>query len=567
MSIIRRKTREVAIGHLPLGSDHPIRIQSMTNTDTLNTEACVKQIITLTEAGSEYVRLTVPSVKEAYNLENIRREIEKKGIKTPLIADIHYTPQAAFIAADYVHKIRINPGNFGCTKHTKTPVYTSSQYQDELKTVKEKLSQLLEKLKRNSVALRIGVNHGSLSDRIMDRFGNTVEGMVFSSIELIDMSRELDFHQIVVSMKASHPMIMIEAYRLLVQEMDKRKMDYPLHLGVTEAGFGFEGRIKSAVGIGALLLEGLGDTLRVSLTEPPEEEIPVARKLVQFLKESSLFEKPSQAPFFQSSLKTTDYLKHLSHTATPLVGFAFSTPGLSVQKQKSARQLDFVQTHADKLILVKQDSQKTESLPDIEFKAQPDRTFQKEFLNLIPTGKDLITLLTHREIQAFSKDIILNYPIEKTEEDQLLLYAMELGYILSRIRPFGILLSGKTENETLLLDFIFEVLQALKLRITKTEFISCPTCGRTQFDLISTAKKVKAATEHLKGLKIGVMGCIVNGPGEMADADYGYVGSGPGKVTLFKGKEIIARNIPHEEAVLLLIEQIKKDGRWQDPLL
>ncbi len=562
MSIIRRKTREVYIGHIPLGSNHPVRIQSMTNTDSLDTEACVKQIISLTEAGSEFVRLTVPSVKEAMNLENIRREIEKRGIKTPLIADIHYTTQAALIAADYVQKIRINPGNFGCTKHTKTPVYTASQYQNELQMVKEKLSQLIEKLKRNTVALRIGVNHGSLSDRIMDRFGNTVKGMVFSAIELLEMTRELDFHEIVVSMKASHPMIMIEAYRELVQEMDRRKMDYPLHLGVTEAGFGFEGRIKSAVGIGALVLEGLGDTLRVSLTEPPVEEIPVAKKLVQFLQTSVLFEKPSQTPFFQSSVLTTDYAKEFSHAATPLVGFTLS--GQVIPGQKSGRTPDFVQISPDKLILLKQKSQENELLPALAFKTKSDEDFQKNFLNLIPVGKQFIDLLLHNEIQPHSQNVILNYSIEKNDEDQFLLYAMELGFILSHIKPFGILLSGNTKNVPLLLDFIFEVLQALKLRITKTEFISCPTCGRTQFDLISTAKKVKAATEHLKGLKIAVMGCIVNGPGEMADADYGYVGSGPGKVTLFKGKEIIARNIPHEEAVLLLIEQIKKDGRWQD---
>ena len=571
LSYQRRFTRVVNIGGVSLGGNHPIRIQSMINADTLDTQRAVAQILRLAEAGSEYVRLTVPSTRDAENLFVIRKELEKRGCKIPLVADIHFNTKAAFIAAEAVHKVRINPGNFGTKKREKK--LSLDEYDLELGGVEEAFRELIVKLKKNKTALRIGVNHGSLSDRIMLKYGNTVEGMVRSAIEFIEMAEKNDFHDLVISMKSSITTVMIEAYRKLVLEMDRRGMDYPLHLGVTEAGFGDEGRIKSAAGIGALLLEGLGDTIRVSLSEPPENEIPVARQIVRKIEglgcggnkdhgERNVYVYPEKKRFpglkgdgFSYPLVGLVMDQEIDEKYLQEIGFQRDGSGW----KKGARAADFIVVRGKIPSFVP---------PGLLF-LNPDR--MDPSLVMLRLQQENFYFKLKEALGAFPKDgkspplfAMMDYQ-GQNKAQSLVDIAIDLGGVFTDAVLTGVAIqdSGRTPGECL--ELAHEILQAVRLKTTKTEYISCPTCGRTQFDLITTAKKVRQATEHLAGLKIAVMGCIVNGPGEMADADYGYVGAGPDKIHLYKGQELVEKNLSSGMAVEKLIALIKKDGKWKEP--
>ncbi len=619
-------TKEVQIGSLKLGGENSIRVQSMTTTDTMDTEGSVAQSIRMIDAGCELVRLTAPSKNEAENLQNIKAALVKRGYNTPLVADIHFTPNAAEIAAKIVEKVRVNPGNYADKKKFEEIEFTDASYQAELKRIEEKFTPLVLLCKEHGTAMRIGTNHGSLSDRILSRYGDTPEGMVESALEFIRICEKHDFDQLVISMKASNTLVMVQAYRLLMAKMIERGTVYPLHLGVTEAGDGEDGRIKSAVGIGALLEDGLGDTIRVSLTEAPEAEIPVAQKLIAKYNNYNAFafEAPKTAlqyDPFSYSRRNSASIHNIGGKNVPVVladlsavaeikpahffgfGYQYSVPLDKWNLQDQAA--DYVYIGSNKLdfevpgtlgIIVDYDfwkahySQKQgfyplvlqEQLQEIE----PNQTCFlpleaedqiPEVLAKLPnvciilnTAFDNKTQLYRRfflEMQEknLQQPVILSYQYETNELERFQLFSgADAGAIL--IDGFG---DGIWLNADLGAQYInstsFGILQATRTRISKTEYISCPSCGRTLFDLQETTAKIRQRTSHLKGIKIGIMGCIVNGPGEMADADYGYVGTGPGKINLYKEKEIVRRNINETEAVEALVDLIREYGDWLEP--
>ena len=620
---------EVAIGKVRLGANHPVLVQSMTTADTLDTEATVDECIRILDAGAALVRLTAPSKKEAEHLAIIKKALLARGYDQPLVADIHFTPNAAEIAALHIEKVRVNPGNYADKKKFEEITYTEDSYQVELERIEEKFTPLVLLCKKLKRAMRIGTNHGSLSDRILSRYGDTPEGMVASAYEFIAICEKHQYDQLVISMKASNAIVMVNAYRLLTAEMLKRGKVYPLHLGVTEAGEGEDGRIKSAVGIGALLVDGIGDTIRVSLTEAPEFEVPVAQKLLELTNPKNVFPVAYQGdglsfdPFVFSRRKTSsvsivgggqvpvviaDYSRRIPITEAQLFssGYIYS---------KTLDKWTILDAAADFIYIGEQEL--SFELPGtlrvlVDLNAWKNKYSEKAgFFPLVPiderhnvsqeravfclvtaewvtkaipllSDNDVIVLETsydnHTQLFRWAfqqlKERKKNNPIilrvssnEASTEGFQLDMGVRAGAILIDGLGDGLWLEGLHQSPKTIHDTSFGVLQAARLRISKTEYISCPSCGRTLFDLQETTAKIRAKTAHLRGLKIGIMGCIVNGPGEMADADYGYVGSGPGKITLYKEKTVVRKNVPTEEAVDALISLIQEHGDWIDPAL
>ncbi len=605
------------MGDVRVGGDQPLRIQSMTTTDTMDTMGTVEQSIRMIDAGCEIVRITAPSKKEAENLKNIKYELHRRGYKTPLVADIHFTPNAAEIAARIVEKVRVNPGNYADKKKFEILEYTDAQYNAELERIRERFLPLVKICKEEGTAMRIGTNHGSLSDRIMNRYGDTPLGMVESAMEFTRICIDENYHEIIFSMKASNPQVMIQAYRLLVATMMKEGMDYPLHLGVTEAGEGEDGRIKSAVGIGALLEDGLGDTIRVSLTEEPEAEIPVAKALVDRYSSDRSTQLPEIAdpPFHPyeyekrqsvnvnnvggkevprviidlSDLEiiTPAYLKHCGHyyneeldkwtTADAAADFIyignksidFDLPGMVSVIQDSASWSIAPQTYP-----LFKGTNKANTSTDLNFVLCSLGDLDETFINALPANSVLVleakTDHAMAEMRAAFFNLGTDLPVimkrdfSELDREHCRLYAStDFGGLLIDGFGDGIWLNSN-QDKNFINQTAFGILQATRTRISKTEYISCPSCGRTLFDLQETTAMIRNRTDHLKGLKIGIMGCIVNGPGEMADADYGYVGSGKGVISLYKGKEVVRKNIPAENAVSELIDLIKEHDDWVD---
>jgi (E)-4-hydroxy-3-methylbut-2-enyl-diphosphate synthase len=667
----RLKTREVKIGNLTIGGDNPIRIQTMTTTDTMDTDATVAQTIRCIQAGAELVRITAPSKNEAENLKNIQAELHKQGYFTPLVADIHFTPNAAEIAAKIIEKVRVNPGNYVDKKKFEQIEYTDAEYAEEIERIRERFTPLVLICKEHGTAMRIGTNHGSLSDRIMSRYGDTAIGMVESAMEFLRIARSLDYHQIILSMKSSNPLVMVQAYRLLITHMQEEFGEcYPLHLGVTEAGDGEDGRIKSAIGIGSLLEDGIGDTIRVSLTEDPEFEIPVCKDLVsryemldirhetqeavgseqlakanelqisQNLELSTLNLQLSYSPF-EYKRRASEAVKNIGGKNVPIVMADFM-----MAKTIAATDLDVIGYRydavtdkwnigdaaadyiyaADKLIdfalpgtlsfivnykiweAASTDTakcfplftpyeflgaaKKHEALNFISVCVDDDNT---ALIKKLEEEKNVVlcvyssSINTMQQMRMFINELAtqkINCPVviavesmQKSIDKQLIEYSATAGGLLLDGMGDGIWLmndpnimdnakvSGRTylattNNHQFLNNTSFSILQAVRTRISKTEYISCPSCGRTLFDLQETTSTIRNVTHHLKGLKIAVMGCIVNGPGEMADADFGYVGSGVGKITLYKGKEVVKKNINSEIAVDELVNLLKESGVW-----
>ena len=629
----RYKTREVKIGDIPLGGNNPIRIQSMTTTDTMNTEATVEQTIRMVESGCEYVRITAPSLKDAKNLENIKKELRLRGYDVPLIADIHFTPNAAEYAARIVEKVRVNPGNYADKKKFQVIEYTDDQYQAELDRIREKFTPLVKICKEYGTAMRIGTNHGSLSDRIMSRFGDTPLGMVESALEFVRICEDNNYHDIVLSMKASNTQVMVQAYRMLVEKMNEEGMNYPLHLGVTEAGDGEDARIKSAVGIGTLLEDGLGDTIRVSLTEEPEAEAPVAIDLAErytdrenhkpivtvdklpkdpteFLKRET-FEVSGiggdnppvvLADFSKIEVKNYPDLKPIGYNYSPKLDKWNTSDLASDIIYPGKNKLPFDQPNNIKSVYdyeawreVASDARTYPLYSFKQFISSQERSKKLNFVeitiddvfldsfNTIANDKTVVFVLTtgnkhgmaeQRRVffELMNKEIknpvVVKRNYSDLNENKFRLYsATDLGGLL--IDGFGDGVWINYENTPGNIELInrtsFGVLQASRARISKTEYIACPSCGRTLFDLVEVTNMIRKRTEHLKGVKIGIMGCIVNGPGEMADADYGYVGSGVGKITLYRGQNVVKKNVPSKYAVEELIEIIREDGNWIEP--
>ncbi len=647
-------TREVAIGDVPMGGNNPIRIQSMTTTDTMDTIGTVEQSIRMVDAGCEYVRITAPSIKEAQNLAEIKKQLRQRGYTVPLVADIHFTPNAAEVAARIVEKVRVNPGNYADKKKFDQIDYTDNEYQGELERIYQKFAPLVKICKEYGTAMRIGTNHGSLSDRIMSRYGDTPQGMVESAMEFMRICETLDYYNLVISMKASNPQVMVQAYRLLVETMVAEGMNYPLHLGVTEAGDGEDGRIKSAVGIGTLLEDGLGDTVRVSLTEEPEAEAPVAITLVQRYVERSRNEKvhgpwsmvhgqnngSANSPF-TTRHSPYEYTRRHTYEANAFIG-GHMVPRVVIDLSKknlkdpsilndagylysplldkynmAEQSVDFVYL-ADELPSfnlpgnLKQLynygtwqtlANKTNCHPLFtlqEYVNAADRSsalnlvrinyagLDSEEFGLMPFDQSLILILETDALHGMAEQrsfffkleelgldvpviIKRNYNFEtedkvsnlKSQISNLQLYAAtDLGALLVDGFGDGIWIDAPEIETKIITSTAFGILQATRSRISKTEYISCPSCGRTLFDLMVTTQMIRSRTSHLKGLKIAIMGCIVNGPGEMADADYGYVGSGTDKVTLYRGKEAVKKNITSGNALDELIGLIKEDGNW-----
>lgn len=621
----RFRTREVKIGNVIFGGHNPIRLQSMTTTDTMDTTGTVEQSIRMIEAGCELVRITAPSKNEAENLANIKQALRDQGYDTPIVADIHFTPNAAEIAAGIVEKVRVNPGNYADKKKFEEISYTDDSYESELKRIRERFTPLVLLCKQHGTAMRIGTNHGSLSDRILSRYGDTPLGMVESAMEFLRICRDHDFHDVVISMKASNAQVMVQAYRLLVNHMMKENMNYPLHLGVTEAGDGEDGRIKSAVGIGTLLEDGLGDTIRVSLTEAPEEEIPVARILAERYAKRQEHQAISEVPVtvnpFEHNRRHTDSVLHVGGKNVPrvvmdyshrqeitsaslfAVGCQYSVPLDKWNLTDMA--CDFIYCGRNKVdfeipgtlgliydaAIWNELSQKTRSYPmitleDLNQAWNTELCFVKvscddvndQLIDKLKSYSNLILVLTTRnqhgmadQRAAFFKLMNANCstPVmvwrsyDLNSEDEFMLYsATDLGALFIDGLGDGLMISAPQIPMQRVNSTAFGILQATRTRISKTEYISCPSCGRTLFDLQETTAKIRERTSHLKGVKIGIMGCIVNGPGEMADADYGYVGTGPGKITLYKEKNVVKKNVPESDAVDELIALIKEGGDW-----
>lgn len=606
----RRKSSVTHIGNTPLGAQNPIRIQSMTSTNTNDTEASAEQLIRIIKAGGEYVRLTAQGVREAENLQHIKQIIRSKGFNTPLVADIHFNPRAAEEAAKHVEKVRINPGNFvDKVKTFATFEYTDEEYAQEIDKIKAKLIPLLTICKEHKTALRIGVNHGSLSDRIMNRYGDTPQGMVESCMEFLHICIAQNFTDIVISMKTSNTVLMTKTVRLLIDRMEEEELSFPLHLGVTEAGDGEDGRIKSAVGIGALLADGIGDTIRVSLSEDPEFEIPVAKKLVDYISERQGHELivadafPHFSPF-STDRRATRTVGNVGGDKLPVVisdrsnGNFEMNPHFLPDYIYVGNSMDECAPRAIPLIVDfdgwkgdentyplftmsnYKDINKTDAL--LKFIELSYAQLSAEIIDLLNMDSNLIAIVdTHHsnkvgEQRAFFHTLLnngCNIPViikqnyaENEAEDLQIKAGADFGALLLDGFGNGVMMHNDGTIEQKNTDaYLFGVLQAARVRTSKTEYISCPSCGRTLFDLQTTVAQVKAATSHLKHLKIGIMGCIVNGPGEMADADYGYVGAEKGKISLYKKKEVVEKSIPSENAVQRLVDLIKLNGDWVEP--
>ena len=622
----RIKTSPITIGELTMGGDAPIRVQSMTTADTMNTEATVAESIRMIEAGCELVRITAPSKNEAENLRNIREELQKAGYNIPLVADIHFTPNAAEIAARIVEKVRVNPGNYADKKKFEEIVYTDESYAAELKRIRDRFIPLVEICKEHGTAMRIGTNHGSLSDRILSRYGDTPEGMVESAMEFIRICLDYNYKNLVISMKASNPQVMVQAYRLLVQTLLEAGEVFPLHLGVTEAGDGEDGRIKSAIGIGTLLEDGIGDTVRVSLTEAPEAEMPVAKLLVDRYANRTLglhiSEEEVPIDFFSYSRRHThevlnfggknvprvfaDYSNRETITAASLfaVGYAYSVDmdkwnlsdsacdylfvGKNSVNFEIPGTLAVVMEHATWLqnknkerhypvLSCNEYIQPNERSGELNFVEVELEDLTDEFLSVLKSDSTVVLLLKtshecavqHRRTAIFrlmnhgvTCPVVLSSKYDLDEEAYTLYSSTDLGALLLDGLGDGVLISNTHSSLAKSNAIAFGILQATRTRISRTEYISCPSCGRTLFDLQETTAKIRSRTSHLKGVKIGIMGCIVNGPGEMADADYGYVGTGVGKITLYKEKNVVKKNIDEAQAVDELISLIKEYGDW-----
>jgi len=650
----RLKTLEVKIGDLLLGNYNPIRIQTMTTSNTMDTMATVEQSIRCIEAGAELVRITAPSKNEAENLRNIKSELHKRGYTTPLVADIHFTPNAAEIAARIVEKVRVNPGNYVDKKKFEQIDYTDAEYAEEIDRIRERFTPLVKICKEYGTAMRIGTNHGSLSDRIMSRYGDTANGMVESAMEFLRIARNESYHNIILSMKSSNPQVMVQAYRLLVHTMDREFGEcYPLHLGVTEAGDGEDGRIKSAIGIGSLLEDGIGDTIRVSLTEDPEFEIPVCKDLVKRYNEREkktagqqaipAIDKIPYSPFEykrrdsyevgnagkkQVPVVVADFMQagSIGHQDLQAIGYTYNEATDKWNIGDAAA--DYIYTGTKKpgfalpgtlkiicdyeTWLTAED--KTKYFPlynGASYLLHNERSGIMNFVSVDASSADASEILqkirkddtvvlciwsshahTMPSVRRYIMELMnqnIKCPVilaveshENNIDDQLIHFSAEAGALLLDGMGDGIWLmndpsklvnakvSGRTylasnNNQQFINNTSFSILQATRTRISKTEYISCPSCGRTLFDLQETTAKIRAVTNHLKGLKIAIMGCIVNGPGEMADADFGYVGSGPGKITLYKGKEIVKRNVDSEIAVDELIGLLRDNKAWIEP--
>ena len=572
----RRKSSVISVGNTPMGGDNPIRIQSMTNTSTMDTAGSIRQCIRIIEAGGEYVRLTAQGLREAENLRAIQKGLRDWGYQTPLVADIHFNPKAAEAAAQIVEKVRINPGNFADPNKTfQTFEYSDEEYRQEVEKIRERFAPFLAICKKHRTAIRIGVNHGSLSDRIMSRYGDTPQGMVESCMEFLRICVSENFMDVVISMKASNTFTMVQAVRLLVEQMEQEGMYFPLHLGVTEAGEGEDGRIKSAVGIGTLLLEGIGDTIRVSLSEDPEAEIPVARLLVDYVTyarrsvyaTSNLEDKAGALFLARRRLEPTP---SGSNSASSAFKRPFETVPLVLsdrsQTADDSTEADLVPDYFYTGSLTLGDlSFLPLSFPELTDKEIEHLKLNPQTIillhaedNNVYEQKECIFVLRNNLIT--NRIVLWNTYDESDLETFQIKAATDCGsFFLDRLAD-GLMLSNRNPQlRPQALDACsFGILQAAGRRISKTEYISCPGCGRTLFDLQSVIKKVKMATSHLKGLKIAIMGCIVNGPGEMADADYGYVGAGAGKVSLYKGRECVLKNIPEEKAVDELLRLINR---------
>lgn len=540
----RRPTLEVRVGNTAIGGNNPVRIQSMASTSTMDTEASVAQARRIVDAGAELVRFTAQGVREAANLGEIRRRLRESGCDVPLVADIHFNPRAAFAAAEQVEKVRINPGNFVDPGRTFRKIeYTDEEYAAELRRLEEAFVPFLETCRANDTAIRLGVNHGSLSDRIMSRYGDTPAGMVESAMEFLRVCRSHGFNRVVISIKASNVVVMVETVTRLVEAMDAEEMHYPLHLGVTEAGDGEDGRIKSAVGIGALLREGIGDTIRVSLSEEPEAELPVARKIMDYIDMMSTaasVEAPRDGRFRlgKGMRRMSREIGAVGGSRVPVVPAVDGLTGL--------KEIDAEAVIAGKVDIAPDDLILLSASGEV-----PGMTLEAGMNILVAEGID--------------NPVILRGVYNGLDADTVRLRSsIDLGALLLKGFADGIEIVSDALTPDNASRLALAILQSARLRISHTEYIACPGCGRTLFDLQQTLARVKEATSHLKGLKIGVMGCIVNGPGEMADADYGYVGAGVGKISLYKGKECVEKNIPAEEAVSHLVELIKKCGDWKE---
>lgn len=606
----RREANEVYVGATPMGGANPIRIQSMTNTVTMDTEACIEQAKRIIDAGGEYVRLTTQGVREAENLKNINIGLRSQGYNTPLVADVHFNPNVADVAALYAEKVRINPGNYVDPARTfKSLEYTDEEYAQEIQKIRDRFVAFLNICKENHTAIRIGVNHGSLSDRIMSRYGDTPEGMVESCMEFLRICVEENFSDVVISIKASNTVVMVKTVRLLAQQMEKEDMAFPLHLGVTEAGDGEDGRIKSALGIGALLADGLGDTIRVSLSEAPEAEIPVARKLVDYItkRENHPYIPGSESPSFcytNPSRRNTVAVKNIGGNNVPVVlsvrldnnfdiseqfkpDYIYCGQNLPANRRKdigyivdanvwtgeegtypafnTQQIIGLHHTNADmKFLFTTYMGLNEEAVSCLRLHPETVIIAQSNHPNRLGEYRGLVHQLMNQGLQ--NPVIFFQMYEETSTEDLQIKSAADMGALIFDGMCDGILIynNSKAIPDIKLDEAAFGILQAGRVRTSKTEYISCPGCGRTLYDLESTIARIKEATSHLKGLKIGIMGCIVNGPGEMADADYGYVGAGRGKISLYKRKECIEKNIPEEQAVEKLIELIKANGDYKE---
>ena len=627
----RRETIPVSIGDFGIGGENPIRIQSMTTTDTMDTKATVNQAIRMVNAGCELVRVTAPSTNDAKNLENIRNQLRNKGYNIPLVADIHFTPKAAEIAAEIVEKVRINPGNYADKKKFQQIEYDDNSYNDEIERIYDRVSPLIKICKKNGTAIRIGTNHGSLSDRIMSRFGDTPNGMVESALEYLRICEDHNFYNIVLSMKASNPLVMVHAYRLLVESLNNSTLkNYPLHLGVTEAGEGDDGRIKSSIGIGTLLDDGLGDTIRVSLTEEPEFESPVAKVMVDRYKERKdhyKIDPPNKIKFspFKYEKRITSEIFDIGEDNFPVVVTDLSQINkitseslgeLGITYDNKSKKWERLDISPDYLYVgdknIKIDDLKYNLILDYDYwlsQKKNDSYYPllnlNEFKNLdsgrlseklnflliytsdikdistIAIPKNFVLILRSQndhfmpDMRSFFMSLNINNPVilsqsyELDYSDKLIIHSStDIGGLFIQGYGDGIFLTNKSqglEEIKKINNLSFRILQAARVRVTSTDFISCPSCGRTLFDLQETTAMIRERTDHLKGLKIGIMGCIVNGPGEMADADYGYVGSGKDKITLYRGQEVVKRGINFKYGVDELVNLIKEDGNWIEP--
>lgn len=553
-SEIRRRSRVVRIGNVLVGGQEPIRIQSMLTCDTCDLPKVIEEMEELVEAGCEIIRVTVPNHKSVEALPKIRELMVNRGINTPLVADIHFNPQLAVNAAEFVEKVRINPGNYADKKRFEIREYSEAQYQDELQRLEEKLLPLIKQLQKYDRSLRIGTNHGSLSDRVMNRFGDTPEGMAESAMEFLRILEKHQYFETVISMKASNPIVMRAAYLEIVRKMDLERMNYPLHLGVTEAGNGIDGRVKSALGIGSLLLDGIGDTIRVSLTEPAMHEIPAARSILNGVNKFARKAVPTQ---FKKQSKIIS--NEIEFDGTKLGG---ESP-LRLMGISDFVLEDFPSEPFDKVWNQKQ--WESEILPNLQsFDSRNPNTRNKAIL----VESDELNIDRIREFREISvtkglKPVFLVKLTLTEDEDELMGLAANLGTLILENALHGLIVPTTNQNDPTL-EMILSLLQAARVKTFKADFISCPSCGRTHFDLQTATAKIKMKTEHLRGVKIGIMGCVVNGPGEMADADFGYVGSGFGKISLYKGQNCVRKNIPEEKAVDYLIELIQEHGMWQD---